>query len=64
MELLCLDELGYVKLDSTGSELLFEILTEREGEGVGHGRLQPPVFESAQVPANMCKAAPEAHMFR
>ncbi len=32
MELLCLDELGYVKLDARGSELLFEILTEREGK--------------------------------
>jgi DNA replication protein DnaC len=30
LELLCLDELGYVKLDSRGSELLFQILTERE----------------------------------
>lgn len=28
--LLCLDELGYVQLDARGSELLFEILTERE----------------------------------
>ncbi len=30
LELLCLDELGYVKLDARGSELLFQILTERE----------------------------------
>jgi len=30
VELLCLDELGYVKLDTRGSELLFQILTERE----------------------------------
>jgi DNA replication protein DnaC len=30
LELLCLDELGYVKLDTRGSELLFQILTERE----------------------------------
>ena len=30
LELSCLDELGYVKLDARGSELLFEILTERE----------------------------------
>ncbi len=27
---LCLDELGYVKLDDRGAELLFQILTERE----------------------------------
>jgi DNA replication protein DnaC len=30
VELLCLDELGYVRLDARGSELLFQILTERE----------------------------------
>src|SRR3954467_14945390 len=30
LDLLCLDELGYVQLDPRGSELLFQILTERE----------------------------------
>jgi DNA replication protein DnaC len=30
VELLCLDELGYVQLDARGSELLFQILAERE----------------------------------
>ena len=30
LDLLCLDELGYVQLDTHGSELLFQILTERE----------------------------------
>lgn len=30
VDLLCLDELGYVKLDTRGAELLFQILTERE----------------------------------
>jgi DNA replication protein DnaC len=30
LDLLCLDELGYVGLDSRGAELLFQILTERE----------------------------------
>lgn len=30
LDLLCLDELGYVQLDARGSELLFQILTERE----------------------------------
>ena len=30
MDLLCLDELGYVTLDTRGAELLFQILTERE----------------------------------
>jgi DNA replication protein DnaC len=30
LELLCLDELGYLHLDPRGAELLFQILTERE----------------------------------
>lgn len=30
LDLVCLDELGYVQLDPRGSELLFQILTERE----------------------------------
>ena len=30
VDLLLLDELGYVKLDTRGAELLFQILTERE----------------------------------
>ena len=30
LDLLCLDELGYVQLDPRGAELLFQIITERE----------------------------------
>jgi DNA replication protein DnaC len=30
LDLLCLDELGYVQLDGRGAELLFQIVTERE----------------------------------
>ena len=30
LELLCLDELGYLHLDPRGAELLFQVLTERE----------------------------------
>ncbi len=30
LDLLCLDELGYVALDARGAELLFQIPTERE----------------------------------
>lgn len=30
IDLLCLDELGYIKLDRHGAELLFQIFTERE----------------------------------
>lgn len=32
LDLLCLDELGYVQLHTRGSELLFQILTETRGE--------------------------------
>ncbi|MGA4792082.1 ATP-binding protein [Nocardia sp. AB354] len=30
VDLLCLDELGYMELDKRGAELLFQVLTERE----------------------------------
>ncbi len=30
LDLVCLDELGYVHLDPRGAELLFQVLTERE----------------------------------
>ncbi|HUG86034.1 MAG TPA: IS21-like element helper ATPase IstB [Euzebya sp.] len=30
LELLCLDELGYLSLDPRGAELLFQVITERE----------------------------------
>jgi hypothetical protein len=30
LDLLCLDELGYVEIDPRGAELLFQIITERE----------------------------------
>jgi DNA replication protein DnaC len=30
LDLLCLDELGYVRLDPRGSELLFQVITERD----------------------------------
>jgi DNA replication protein DnaC len=30
LDLLCLDELGYMELDRRGAELLFQVLTERE----------------------------------
>lgn len=30
LDLLCLDEFGYVQLDSRGAELLFQVITERE----------------------------------
>lgn len=30
VDLLCLDELGFLELDRKGAELLFQVLTERE----------------------------------
>ena len=33
IDLLCLDELGYLSLDRRGAELLFQVLTEREERG-------------------------------
>lgn len=30
VELLCIDELGYMELDKRGADLLFQVLTERE----------------------------------
>ncbi|GGV87186.1 hypothetical protein GCM10010294_68750 [Streptomyces griseoloalbus] len=30
MDLLCLDELGYLDLDKAGAKLLFQVFTERE----------------------------------
>ena len=30
MDLLCIDELGYMELDRRGAELLFQVLSERE----------------------------------
>jgi DNA replication protein DnaC len=30
LDLLCLDEVGYVHLDPKGAELLFQVITERE----------------------------------
>jgi DNA replication protein DnaC len=37
-DLLCLDELGYLHLDSRGAELLFQVLTERQEKA----RSRPP----------------------
>ena len=44
VDLLCLDELGFLELDRRGAELLFQVLTERE-EKIGRGhRLQRGVL--------------------
>ena len=47
VDLLCLDELGYMELDRRGAELLFQVLTEREE--------RPP---SRSPPTNRSPAGP------
>ena len=49
LDLLCLDELGYVQLDTRGSELLFQILTEREERSSVAVASNLPFSEWAQV---------------
>ena len=43
LDLLLLDELGYVQLDARGAELFFQILTEREEKSSVAVASQPPV---------------------
>ena len=40
IDLLCLDELGYIELDRRGAELLFQVFTEREEEVLRRDRVQ------------------------
>ena len=47
LDLLCLDELGYVQIDPRGAELLFQIITEREERASPRMR-QKPRFRSAR----------------
>jgi DNA replication protein DnaC len=49
VDLLCIDELGYVKLDKRGAELLFQVLTDRE--------------DKASVAIASNEAFSKAHMF-
>jgi len=49
LDLLCLDELGYVQLDSRGSELRFQILTKREEKSSVAVASHRPFSEWAQV---------------
>jgi hypothetical protein len=50
VDLLCIDELGYMELDRHGAELLFQVLTEREEKN------------SVAIASN--EAFGKAHMFR
>ena len=52
LDLLCLDELGYVQLDARGAELLFQILTEREEKASVATASNLPFCEWGQVIAD------------
>ena len=52
IELLLLDELGYVQLDTRGAELLFQILTEREEKSSVAVASNLPFSEWGQVVAD------------
>jgi DNA replication protein DnaC len=62
VDVLCIDELGYMELGKRGAELLFQVLTER-------GRRRPlrspqtNRFESAHVRVNLCQATPKVVRF-
>jgi DNA replication protein DnaC len=45
VDLLCVDELGYMELDRRGAELLFQVLTEREKRPASRS---PPTSPSAK----------------
>jgi DNA replication protein DnaC len=49
LDLLCLDELGYVQLDARGAELMFQILTEREEKASVATASNLPFSEWGQV---------------
>jgi DNA replication protein DnaC len=52
LDLLCLDEVGYVQLDARGGELLFQILTEREEKASVAVASNLPFSEWGQVIAD------------
>ena len=57
-ELLCIDEMGYVPLESTGAELLFQVITERAEKSALMMTTNLPFSEWSTVfpNARLCKA--------
>lgn len=49
LDLLCLDEVGYVQLDSRGAELLFQVVTEREERASVAAASNLPFSEWGQI---------------
>jgi len=79
-DLLCLDELGYVQLDTRGSELLFQILTEREekssialasnlpfsewGQVIGDARLVAAIVDRVTFNAHIIETGTDSYRLR
>jgi DNA replication protein DnaC len=49
LDLLCLDELGNVRLDPRGAELLFQVITERDERASVAAASNPPFSEWASI---------------
>lgn len=80
IDLLCLDELGYVQLDTRGAELLFQILTEREerssvavasnlpfsewGKVISDARLVSAVIDRVTFNAHIIETGTESYRLR
>ena len=80
LDLLCLDELGYVQLDAKGAELLFQILTEREekasiatasnlpfsewGQVIGDPRLVAAIVDRLTFNAHIIETGTESFRLR
>jgi DNA replication protein DnaC len=80
LDLLCLDELGYVQLDARGAELMFQILTEREekasvatasnlpfsewGQVIGDPRLVAAVVDRLTFNAHIIETGTESFRLR
>lgn len=80
LDLLCLDELGYVQLDTRGAELLFQILTEREekasiavasnlpfsewGQVIGDPRLVAAIVDRVTFNAHIIETGTDSYRLR
>jgi DNA replication protein DnaC len=80
LDLLCLDELGYVHLDPRGAELLFQVITEREerasiavasnlpfgewGQVFPDGRLAAAVVDRLTYRAHVLETGSESYRLR
>ncbi|HEY7010231.1 MAG TPA: IS21-like element helper ATPase IstB [Jatrophihabitantaceae bacterium] len=80
LDLLCVDEVGYVQLDARGAELLFQVLTEREekssiglasnlpfsewGQIIGDARLVAAVIDRVTFNAHIIETGTESYRHR